>query len=90
MEDSPYTLDDLRREGFPESVLEALRLLTRSPGEDYFDYVARLRENPIARRVKAADLLHNADLARLNEVTGHDRERAEKYRRAQEILGGDK
>ena len=90
VEDSPYTLDDLRREGFPEPVLEALRLLTRSPGEDYFDYVARLRENPIARRVKAADLLHNADLARLNEVTGHDRERAEKYRRAQEILGGDK
>lgn len=90
VEDSPYTIEDLRREGFPESVLEALRLLTRSPGEDYFDYVARLRENPIARRVKAADLRHNADLARLNEVTGRDRERAAKYRRAMELLlGGD-
>lgn len=86
VEDSPYTLADLRREGFPESVLEALRLLTREPGEDYLTYAARLRENPIARRVKISDLLHNSDLARLETVSSHDRARVEKYRKALKIL----
>lgn len=89
VEDSPYTLDDLRREGFPESVLEALRLLTREPGEDYLTYIARLRENPIARRVKAADLLHNSDLSRLETASSHDRARVEKYRKALDILRND-
>lgn len=89
IEDSHYTLDDLRYKGFPEPVLEALRLLTRTPGEDYFTYITRLRQHPIARRVKAADLLHNSDLSRLDAVSGHDRERAEKYRRALQILQGE-
>ena len=64
-------------------------MLTRTPGEDYFTYITRLRQHPIARRVKAADLLHNSDLSRLDAVSSHDRERAEKYRRALRILQGE-
>lgn len=86
VEDSACTLEDLRRAGFPEAVLEALQFLTRSPDTPYLDYVIRLRRNPIARRVKLADLTHNSDLARLDQVTAQDRRRVLKYRMAQAIL----
>ncbi|MGI5894881.1 MAG: ADP-ribosylglycohydrolase family protein [Candidatus Merdivicinus sp.] len=86
VEDSPYTLEDLRRAGFPEPVLEALRLLTRNPGEDYLAYVERLRRHPIARRVKLADLRHNSDINRLDTVGEWDKKRLDKYRMALRIL----
>lgn len=86
VEDSPYTLADLRRAGFPEPVLEALRLLTRNPGEDYLAYVERIRRHPIARRVKLADLRHNSDRNRLDTVGEWDKKRLEKYRVAMGIL----
>ncbi len=86
VEDSPYTLEDLRRAGFPEPVLEALRLLTRNPGENYLAYVERLRWHPIARRVKLADLRHNSDINRLDTVGEWDKKRLDKYRMALRIL----
>lgn len=88
MEDSPCTLEDLRQAGFPAPVLEALELLTRDPSTPYLAYVARLRNNPIARRVKLADLKHNSDLSRLEDPTEADRQRVLKYRMAQAILEG--
>lgn len=88
-EDSPYTLEDLAREGFPERVLEALRLLTRDKSVPYLDYVAALRKNPLARQVKTADLRHNSDLSRLDAVTVQDRRRALKYRMALAVLEDD-
>lgn len=72
--------------GFPEAVLEALALLTHDDAMPYLDYVARLRSNPIARKVKRADLAHNSDEARLNEIGPADRKRLEKYRLAAELL----
>jgi len=86
VEDSAYTLEDLRAMGFPEAVLEALALLTHDDAMPYLDYVARLRSNPIARKVKRADLAHNSDEARLNEIGPADRQRLEKYRLAAELL----
>ena len=90
VEDSHYTICDLRDEGFPEAVLEALGLLTHDEYTPYLEYVVRLRSNPIARRVKLADLTHNSDLARLNTVTVRDRRRVLKYRIAQAILEDDR
>ena len=89
VEDSAYTIEDLRKAGFPEIVLESLRLLTRDKRMHYLDYVARLRNDPIARRVKLADLTHNSDLNRLDNVTAQDRRRVLKYRMAQAILEDD-
>ncbi len=90
VEDSHYTFSDLRDEGFPEAVLEALGLLTHDEYTPYLEYVVRLRSNPIARRVKLADLTHNSDLARLNTVTVRDRRRVLKYRMAQAMLEDDR
>lgn len=86
VEDSPYTLTDLREMGFPEEVLAALALLTHDDDTPYLDYVARIRENPIARTVKLADLRHNSDLSRLDHVDDRALQRVEKYKKALALL----
>ena len=60
VEDTDVTLEQLAAE-FPPEVVEAIRLLTHSPDSDYFDYVRAIRANPIAMKVKLADLAHNTD-----------------------------
>jgi len=89
LEDSDRTMEELRKEGFPEAVLEALALLTHDDSEDYLEYVGRLKGHPIAAKVKRADLLHNSDKTRLNTVTEKDLKRWEKYRKALDVLGGE-
>lgn len=86
VEDTPYTFADLAAMGFPDRVLEALRLLTHSPEVPYMDYVAALKHNPIARAVKLADLRHNSDETRLDHMDDWARKRAEKYRAAIALL----
>ena len=86
VEDTDYTLEDLRAMGFPDAVLQALALLTHDPAVPYMTYVERLKNNPIARAVKLADLRHNSDLSRLTVVTEKDLARVEKYRKAMKIL----
>lgn len=90
VEDSPYTLQDMQAEGFPNAVLQALELLTRQPDVPYLDYVVRLRKNSIARKVKLADLAHNSNLARLDRVADRDRRRVLQYRMAQAVLAEDR
>jgi (p)ppGpp synthase/HD superfamily hydrolase len=53
------TLDRLRREDYPDEVVDAVDRLTRHPGEPYADFVERIAPNAIARRVKLADLADN-------------------------------
>lgn len=64
VEDTSVTHDDLRKAGFSEAVLEAVRCLTRTPGGPYADYVVRCKRNAIARAVKLADLSDNTRLDR--------------------------
>ncbi len=85
-EDTDYSLDDLRRMGFPARALAAVALLTHDPAEPYLDYVARVKENAVARRVKLADLRHNSDLSRIDRVTQRDLDRVEKYAAAIRLL----
>ena len=86
VEDSDCALDDLRKMGFCEEVIDAVALMTHDPEVPYMEYVAGIKKNPIARAVKLADLRHNSDLSRLDEVTPYDLERAEKYKKAIALL----
>ena len=88
VEDTAYSLADLRAMGFPEKALEAVALLTHDAAEPYLSYVARVKENPVARRVKLADLRHNSDLSRIDRVTARDLKRVEKYAAAIRLLEG--
>ena len=82
VEDSPWTVERLRGLGYPEEVLGALDCLTKREGETYEAFIERLLPNPLARRVKRADLEDNMDVRRLPAVTAKDAERLARYRAA--------
>ena len=79
VEDTEITLDQLREEGFSPAVVEAVDLLTHRKGVSYYDYLAEISKNPIAREVKMADLRHNSDITRLDKPGPRDLERAMGY-----------
>lgn len=88
VEDTDIDFRDLRDAGFSEAVLDALRLLTHDKSVSYMDYIKAVKTNPLAAAVKRADLRHNMDISRLDNVTDKDRERIEKYAQALELLNG--
>jgi (p)ppGpp synthase/HD superfamily hydrolase len=82
VEDTPWTLDALRTEGFSEAIVHAVDALTHRDGESYEAFVDRAGADPIGRRVKIADLKDNSDLRRIAAPSEKDHARIEKYRRA--------
>ena len=82
VEDTDYTLEDISAMGFPDSVVEALALMTHDMSVPYMDYVAKIKSNPIAKAVKLADLKHNSDLSRLDVVDEKAIKRVKKYKGA--------
>ncbi|MGF6318443.1 HD domain-containing protein [Pseudomonas frederiksbergensis] len=86
VEDCGISFDDLRKEGFSETVLMAIASVTKVPGESYEAFIERVAQNPIGRVVKLADLEENSDLSRIAQPSWEDLERVEKYRRAIGVL----
>lgn len=86
VEDTSYTFLDLKNMGFNDTVIEVLTLLTHEDGVDYFSYVEKIKTNEIAKKVKIADLKHNSDLSRLNDIDDYALKRNEKYAKALLIL----
>lgn len=86
VEDSEMTFDGLSDMGFPSEVIEVLRLLTHEDEVPYMDYVREIKNNPVARKVKLADLKHNSDSTRVDQVDDRMLRRWEKYREAIRIL----
>ena len=85
VEDTNITFEVLEKE-FSATVIEALKLLTHDESIDYFDYVRKLKNNPIAKKVKLADLYHNSDITRMENPTEKDWKRKEKCHKAILIL----
>jgi len=86
VEDTDVGLEMLTAVGYPREVVEAVDSLTRREQETYEAFVERLAHNPLARRVKLADLEDNMDVRRLATVTAKDAERLARYRAAWEKL----
>ena len=61
VEDKEWTFDDLLSDGFPEHIVDTLRLLTHDKETPYMDYVRNICEsgNKVALAVKINDLNHN-------------------------------
>ena len=89
VEDTAWTLDGLRAEGFPEDVVAAVDHLTRRESESYEEFVRRAAAHPVARRVKIADLEDNMDVRRTGTVTQKDVDRLTRYHRAWRSLTAD-
>ena len=92
VEDTDVTFEDLEGE-FPGEVVDAVRLLTHGKDVDYLNYVRAVRENPVARAVKRADMDHNSDETRFAGCPDFPEERIlhwrEKYARARKVLEGE-
>lgn len=87
IEDSDITLSELEAV-FPEEITQAVGVLTHKEGTDYFDYIREIKRNPIARKVKLADLEHNMDITRLDspgQIEAFNKRRR-KYEVAKQIL----
>jgi (p)ppGpp synthase/HD superfamily hydrolase len=86
VEDTDITFDQLKKEGFTDEILQALKLLTHDESVPYMDYVKEIKTNSIAVKVKLADLKHNSDLTRMDVVDEWVIRRTEKYQKAIELL----
>ena len=86
VEDTGHTFDDLRALGYPAEIVEALDCLTRRAEESYEQFVERAAANPLARRVKLADIEDNMDIRRYITLTEHDLARLQRYLRAWQRL----
>jgi (p)ppGpp synthase/HD superfamily hydrolase len=71
LEDTSITLQHLEDNGFlgEIEILHALVSITRKSNESYKDFILRVKLNPIALRVKLADLRDNMDISRINNPT---------------------
>jgi hypothetical protein len=78
VEDTNWTLDALAIT-FPRSIVAAVDALTKREGESYTAFIRRVSLNPLARRVKIADLKDNLDMRRIPNATTSDWDRAERY-----------
>lgn len=84
MEDHPECSSwEKIEEDFGLEVKEALLLLTHKDGVPYMDYVREIGKNPIARKVKMADLKHNMDSSR---TKGKLPRKIETYKEAYDYL----
>ena len=89
---SEWTFERLTTEGFAPEVIDALRLVTKRPEDQsddldtYLRFVRRTLANPIARRVKLADIRDNLNVTRLQAVTEKDAKRLNKYLAALRLL----
>lgn len=92
VEDSDWTFDDLRREGFGNEIIFPLELLTKQKPNHHLSeaeklnvydlYIQRLAVNACSRVVKKADIFDNLDLTGLENPSLKKIQNIEKYGRA--------
>jgi (p)ppGpp synthase/HD superfamily hydrolase len=86
LEDSDLSSFSLRERGASQEILTVLDHLTHRKNESYEEFILRVRQNPIAKKIKLADLWDGMDLRRLPEATEEDFARYRKYEKAYKLL----
>lgn len=81
VEDTALTLSEIEAV-FGAETAAAVDAISRRAGESWDDYLDRVRQNPVARKVKISDLIDNSNLSRTPRVTMKDVQRQAKYNRA--------
>ena len=82
VEDGVTTIEELIKERFSQNVIYALILLTHKREIPYDEYIKAIALDPLATKVKLADLKDNSDITRLKGLTKKDFDRMEKYHRS--------
>lgn len=88
VEDTPWTISDLRNHGFNDVILKSVDILTRKKNQYYDEYLESISSDPFSREVKIADLEDNMDITRLPFIQVKDLDRLKKYHNAYRYLKG--
>ena len=59
IEDTEETEESLLEKGIPQHLVNSIKVLTKDDDTDYETYLERVKEDPIAKKVKIADMLDN-------------------------------
>lgn len=86
VEDTPVTIDMLRKEGFSEEILAALECVTKQKNEEYGHFIGRIMENPLATQVKLYDIEDNMNRERIPYPTPKDEARFAKYEKYHKVI----
>lgn len=84
LEKTKVTANELLATGFSREIVEVVEILTYDQEEPYFDYIRRIKENPLARTVALSAVYHNLDTERFKgrSFTGDE------YDAIEELLEG--
>lgn len=85
LEDTEETPNDIIS-AFGVDIYAIVETLTRREGEEYFDYIKRIKPHPTAKAIKLADLADNMNPARMKLNLTEDHERLLRYTKAIKIL----
>lgn len=85
IEDTDWTYQMLKDKGFPEKIIQSLKLLDFR-NVDYIKQIHKVKKDKIAREVKMRDIEHNSKVTRLKGIKEKDIKRLEKYSKAYLIL----
>ena len=82
IEDTSIAINFLQSEGFPHDILKDLELLTKKKDEDYFEYLAKIKNSPRAKKIKLRDMKDNSNILRLHVVEEKHLKMIKKYHSA--------
>ncbi len=84
LEDTNISADDLSAHGYSDAIIDILHLVSKLPGETYFDFIRRViaSGNVSAVKVKFADNLANHNQC----IYEKNMKRAEKYLKSMRML----
>ena len=82
---SQITAECIELLGVSKEVIESIHIITRNPEDSYFDYIEKIKNNRLARKVKLADIRHNLQVERLRSKE-FSQGLVERYQKAIEIL----
>lgn len=86
LEDSDISTEQLKGNGFSDEIITALKLLKKLKAESYDEYIDKIKNNSLAKKVKKADLIDNMNTKRLLVLTDEDSIRVKKYKKAYKRL----
>ncbi len=87
VEDTEITLKDLKELGYSKRIIHAINCMSKQDGEDYFDYINRVKQSTLSTTVKLADIEDNLSQSRIIGFSEVDvNKRVNKYSKAQQIL----
>ena len=86
VEDGDLSLKDLLDAGISVPVVEAVGQLTKRPDMTYFEYIDDISCNPLAAKIKIAEILDNQDEPRVKKMSFCTFSLEERMKRSLELL----